>query len=56
MLLYHAIHKTYDDFDEVYQYQFVGGNIVLVETDKELKPGQIYISEYAIIVEKVFFT
>lgn len=58
MLLYHAIRKTYDDFDEVYQYRFDGANGALIETDKELKPGQIiilkYISEYAIIVEKVW--
>ncbi|USK60386.1 hypothetical protein [Peribacillus asahii] len=58
MLLYHAIRKTFDDFEEVYQYRFDGEKGPLIETDKELKSGQIIIlkdvNEYAIIVEKVW--
>jgi hypothetical protein len=58
LLLYHPITKTYNDFQKVYQYQFDGEGGKLVETDKELKPGQIIIlkdiSEYAIIVKKVW--
>jgi hypothetical protein len=57
LLLYHAIYKTYDDFEEVFQYRFDDENGTLIETDKELKSGQIMIikdiSEYAIIIEEV---
>jgi hypothetical protein len=58
LLLYHPITKTYNDFEKVYQYQFDGEGGMLIETDKELKPGQIIIlkgiSEYAIVVKKVW--
>jgi hypothetical protein len=58
LLLYHPIHKTYNEFEEVYQYQFDGEGGELIETDKELKPGHVIIlkgiSEYAIIVRKVW--
>lgn len=58
MLLYHAIRKTFDDFEEIYKYRFDGENGSLIETDKELKPGQIIIlksiSDYAIIVTEVW--
>jgi hypothetical protein len=43
LILYHAIRKTYDDFEEVFQYRFDGENGTLLEADKELKPGQIII-------------
>jgi adenine-specific DNA methylase len=58
VLLYHAIHKTYDDFDEVYRYRMGGKGGTLIETDKELKQGQVIIlsdiNDYAIIVDKVW--
>jgi|SRR5699024_2367026 len=58
MLLYHAVRKTYDDFEEVYQYRMDEEDGTLIETDRELKKGQIIIlkgiSEFAIIVEEVW--
>jgi len=39
LLLYHEIHKTFDDFEEVYQYRMNGEGGTLIETDKELKQG-----------------
>lgn len=60
MLLYHPTRKTYDDFDEVYTYIFHGefGSTTKIETDKELKEGQIVIlrdiADYAIIVERIW--
>lgn len=58
MLLYHAIRKTYDDFEEVYSYRLDKVDGTKIETDKELKKGQIIIlkdlSEFAIIVEEIW--
>lgn len=58
MLLYHPIRKTYDDFDKIFEYWFDGKDGTMIETDKELKPGQIVvlkdISEFAIIITKVW--
>lgn len=58
MLLNHAIHKTFDDFEQVYEYHFDDKNGTLIETDKELKPGQVVIlrdvNDYAIIIETVW--
>lgn len=55
MLLFHPISKTFEQFTEVYDYYFEEGS--MIETDKELMPGQIVIlkgiSEYAIVVKKV---
>jgi hypothetical protein len=57
LLLYHLIRKTFDDFEKGYRYRIDGEDGELIDTDKELKPGQIIIlkgiSEYAIIVRKV---
>lgn len=33
MLLYHALRKTYDDFEEVFEYRFDGKDGTLIETD-----------------------
>jgi hypothetical protein len=58
LLLYHAIRKTFDDFDEVYQYRFDGKGGEMIETDKELKPGSVVIlkgiNDYAILITKVW--
>lgn len=58
LLLYHALQKTFADFDEVYQYRFDGKGGEMIETDKELKPGSVVIlkgiSDYAIIITKVW--
>lgn len=58
MLLYHALHKTFDDFEEVFEYRFDGKDGTLIETDKELKPRDVVIlegiSEYAIVVTSVW--
>lgn len=58
LLLYHEIHKTFDDFEEVYHYRMNGEGGTLIETDKELKQGQVIIikdiNEYAIIVDKIW--
>lgn len=60
MLLYHPLRKTYDDFDQVYHYTMIGdnGSHYKMETDKELKVGQIiilkHISDYAIVVTDIW--
>lgn len=58
MLLFHPLRKTYDDFEEVYQYRMDEENGTLIETDKELKPGMVMIlssiSDYAILVSEVW--
>ncbi|WP_077318175.1 hypothetical protein [Virgibacillus proomii] len=58
MLLYHEIHKTFDDFEEVFRYRMDRDDGTLIETDKELQKGQVIIikdiNEYAIIVEDVW--
>ncbi|MEC1903505.1 hypothetical protein [Bacillus atrophaeus] len=58
MLLYHAIRKTYDDFEEVHQYYLEGLDGTLIETDKVLKPGLVIIlkdiNEYAITVKSIW--
>ncbi len=58
LLLYDAIHKTFDDFKEVFRFRMNGETGTLIETDKELKQGQVIIlkdiNEYAIIVDKIW--
>ncbi|MFE8698254.1 hypothetical protein ACFYKT_18180 [Cytobacillus sp. FJAT-53684] len=58
MLLYHPLHKTFDDFKEVFEYYFDNESGELIETDKELLPGHLIfirdIADYAIIVTKVW--
>ncbi|WP_368901921.1 hypothetical protein [Oceanobacillus oncorhynchi] len=58
MLIYHAIRKTFADFEEVYRYRMDGKDGTLIETDKKLKEGQVIIikdiNEYAIIVDEVW--
>lgn len=55
MLLYHPLHKTFDDFNEVYCY--ILGEMK-IETDRELEVGQILIlndiSMYAIVIKKIW--
>ncbi|MCH1627237.1 hypothetical protein [Fredinandcohnia quinoae] len=58
MLLFHPLRKTYDDFEEVYQYRMDAVDGTLIETDKELQVNQVIIlkdiSDYGIIVERVW--
>ena len=58
MLIYHAIRKTFADFEEVYEYYFNDNSETLIETDKELKPGQVVIlrdiNDYAIVITDVW--
>ncbi|WP_071396625.1 hypothetical protein [Bacillus tuaregi] len=58
MLLYHPIRKTYDDFDEIFEYWFDGKDGSSIETDKELSPGNVVIlrglADYAIIITDVW--
>lgn len=58
LLIYHAIRKNFADFEEVYQYRMDSESGTLIETDKELKEGQVIIikdiNEYAIIVDEVW--
>ncbi|MEK5233843.1 hypothetical protein MHB42_19295 [Lysinibacillus sp. FSL K6-0232] len=58
MLLYHALRKTFDDFDEVYEYHFDDSSGTYIETDKELQVNQVVflrdINDYAIIITAVW--
>jgi len=58
LLLYHAIRKTFDDFEDVYCYRMNEADGTKIETDKELERGQViilkHISDYAIIVEEIW--
>lgn len=51
LLLYHAIRKTYEDFEDVYCYRMNEADGTKIETDKELERGQViilkHISDYA---------
>ncbi|PAD21322.1 hypothetical protein CHH64_09290 [Terribacillus saccharophilus] len=55
MLLYHTIHKIYEDFENVYRYRMNGINGALIETDRKLEKGQVIIikdiNDYAIVVD-----
>lgn len=56
MLRDHVIRRTFDEFEEVYQYHLINGT--LIETNKELKEGQIIfisdVSDYVITVKSVW--
>lgn len=58
LLLYHAIRKTFEDFEDVYCYRMNGADGTKIETDKKLKRGQVIIikdiNDYAIIVEEIW--
>jgi nitrogen regulatory protein PII-like uncharacterized protein len=60
VLLYHPTQKTFNDFDQIYEYILHGenGTTYKIETDKELREGQVIIlhdiSDYAIVVTKIW--
>lgn len=58
LLLYHGLHKTFADFENVYRYRLDWSDGIIIETDKELEKGQVIIikdvNEYAILVDDIW--